>query len=579
MRAANERELERLRLALRVAGDAIYDWDLPSGRMTWSDNALDILGLADCEAIGCFDSFLARIEPEDREVLRQIHARHFEDRHRFECEYRFRRGDGDYLWVLDRGIGEFDGAGRPLRVVGAVRGVARNRPGDARLVRLANFDELTGQYNRTRLREALGGALAFSVRHDAPGAFLLVGIDNLTLINYSHGQDMGDQAVLAVSRALDSCLRASDVVGRVGTDQFGVVLNGCTADTVQVIAEKILDSVERVAFEDGRAHPLLTVSIGAALYPDTVREAHDAIAKAEIALEQARRAGRNCFSLYNLSEQESQTLRVSLATAETVQTALKENRLSLDFQPIVDVETGEVVCHECLLRLAQPDGGRVAAGQFLPVVEQMGLARPLDRRVLEMVVRELAQHPGITLAMNISVLSVADPAWLRAFTALLKDYPDVARRMMLEITETAVLEDVREAARFVHGVRDLGCKVALDDFGAGYTSFRHLQEMAVDVVKIDGSFVRSMASRSDSRLFVRTLQTFADGMGLKTVAECVETPEIANLVIGHGVHYLQGFHFGRPTPSPPWHREPALAAILPGTGVRMASVSRPRFAR
>jgi diguanylate cyclase (GGDEF)-like protein len=559
MRAASENELERLRLGVALCGDAVYEWDLASGAMTWTPNALEVLGTADGEPLDTFEAFLARVEPEDRTVLKQVHARHFDDRQRFECEYRFRRGDGTCVRLLDRGIVEFDHAGQPERIIGAVRNLQRGRPADAQLTRLANFDELTGQYNRTRLREALCSALAFSLRHHMPGSFLLVGIDNLTLINYTHGQAAGDAAVLAVSRALDSCLRASDVVGRVGNDQFGIVLNGCKGEQVPVIAEKILDAVQRAAYEERKSHLLLTVTIGVVLYPETVREAHDAIAKAEIALEQARRAGRNCYAVYNLSEQESQTLRVSLSTAETVQAALKENRLSLDFQPVVEAHTGKVAYHECLVRMVEPDGARVSAGNFMPIVEQMGLARPLDRRVLEMVVRELAEHPDVHLAMNISGLSAGDPAWFRLFDGLLKDHPDVAPRLMVEITETAVLEDIREAVRFAHMVRERGCRIALDDFGAGYTSFRHLQEMAVDVVKIDGSFIRSLGQRSDARLFVRTLQTFADGLGLATVAECVETAEVANLVTGHGVHYLQGYYFGRPTPHPPWREAPAPA--------------------
>lgn len=164
-----------------------------------------------------------------------------------------------------------------------------------------------------------------------------------------------------------------------------------------------------------------------------------------------------------------------------------------------------------------------------------------------MVVQELIAHLGVNLALNMSVLSTTDPAWLRLFTNLLKDCRDVATRLLIEITETAVLEDVKEAARFVSTVRDLGCRIALDDIGAGYNSFRHLQEMSVDVVKIDGSFVQSLVERADSRIFVRTLQSFADGLGLQTVAECVENQEVANLLVGNGVHFLQGWHFGQPS--------------------------------
>jgi diguanylate cyclase (GGDEF)-like protein/PAS domain S-box-containing protein len=576
MSPSQEKELERLRFAISVAGDAVYDWDLYTGAFTWSDNALDILGATDRDDIVTKENYFARIDREDREVLREVHERHFKNRRRFECEYRVRRDNGEYVWVHDRGMAEFDPNGKPIRIIGAIRGVASNRISEAQLARLANYDDLTGQFNRSRLREALRSGLAYSRRHNTPGAYLIVGIDNLTLVNYTHGQDVADRAILSVSRVLDSCLRASDVVGSVGPDQFGVVLNGCAKKHLSTIAEKILEAVQQVSLKGQKSPTLLSVSIGAVTYPDTVREAHDAMAKAEVALDRSQRSGHNCFTVYDLSDEASRDLKGHVETAEAVQTALKMNRLGLAFQPIVDAKTQTPVLYECLLRMRDEYGDWVQADGFIPVAEQMGLARPIDRRVLEMVVEELSASPGVSLALNMSVLSTTDPAWLRLLTDLLKERPGIARSLLIEITETAVLEDVKEAGRFVAAVREMGCRVALDDFGAGYTSFRHLQEMAVDMVKIDGSFVKSLVERVDSRLFVRTLQTFASGMGLKTVAECVESEAVANILVEHGVDYLQGYYFGRPELKQPWLRETEEAPTtwhMPPPAPRRASFS------
>jgi EAL domain-containing protein (putative c-di-GMP-specific phosphodiesterase class I) len=180
------------------------------------------------------------------------------------------------------------------------------------------------------------------------------------------------------------------------------------------------------------------------------------------------------------------------------------------------------------------------------VVEQMGMIRLIDRYALEMAVTELTRYPGVTLAINVSGLTVVDESWMRAFRALLKDKPDLASRLMIEITETAVMEDIEDSARFVAAVRDLGCKVALDDFGSGYTSFRHLKSLTVDVVKIDGSFVINLGENPDNLLFIRTLLNLADGFGITTVAECVQSEQDANLLKAEGVDYLQGFYYGRP---------------------------------
>jgi EAL domain-containing protein (putative c-di-GMP-specific phosphodiesterase class I) len=192
-----------------------------------------------------------------------------------------------------------------------------------------------------------------------------------------------------------------------------------------------------------------------------------------------------------------------------------------------------------------------------------------------MVLNELAADSDVKLAMNISALSTTDPSWLRLLTSHVKTRPELARRLLVEITETTVLQDIKETIRFVAALREMGVQVALDDFGAGYTSFRHLQELNIDMVKIDGSFVKTLAERANSRLFVRTLQSFAEGLGLKTVAEYVETAEIAEILADYGIGYLQGWHFGRPTPDRPWLTPGNADRVLPAEMRHAVEIARP----
>jgi len=330
------------------------------------------------------------------------------------------------------------------------------------------------------------------------------------------------------------------------------VLNGCHGQDISATAEKLLLAAQQASVVTDKGYLPVTASVGAVAFPESVRTVDEAFAKAEVALEKARRSGTNCFSLYNLSEAQMRDLRSSLDIAELIQQALRENLFTLYFQPIVDVGDTAPAFYECLLRMRGTDGKIMAAGAFLPIAEKMGLVRSIDRAVLKMVAKELQFAPNVKLALNISGLSTTDPSWLRALTAVLKRQPEIASRMMIEITETTALLDIDETARFVAAVRDMGCQVALDDFGAGYTSFRHLQELCVDVVKIDGSFVKTIVERPNSQLFVKTLRSFAEGLGVTTVAECVETEAAASMLIDHGIHYLQGYHFGRPSPARPW---------------------------
>jgi EAL domain-containing protein (putative c-di-GMP-specific phosphodiesterase class I) len=230
------------------------------------------------------------------------------------------------------------------------------------------------------------------------------------------------------------------------------------------------------------------------------------------------------------------------------------------YQPIVDARTREPVHYECLLRMVEPTGGIVAAGSFMPAIEDLGMIRPIDRLGFEMAVRDLTAHPSVRLAVNVSGLTTSDRAWLRTAVAVLRNKPDIAERLTIEITETAGLEDIDACARFVATLRDLGCLIALDDFGAGYTSFRHLKQLAVNMVKIDGSFVRNIADNPDNLVFVRTLIDLARNFNLETVAECVETEEEARLLTAEGIDYLQGYAFGKPSMEMRW---PATARLQP----------------
>jgi EAL domain-containing protein (putative c-di-GMP-specific phosphodiesterase class I) len=286
--------------------------------------------------------------------------------------------------------------------------------------------------------------------------------------------------------------------------------------------------------------------------------------RAESALAEAKRAGRNCFVPHHLSEEQRDQHRLGLALGERVHRAISEDRLVFAYQAIIDSGSGKVDYYECLLRMVAEDGSIISAGEFMPIIEQLGFIRTIDRYVLERAVTEVAAHPGICLGFNISGLTATDYSWLRAVTSMLKGKPEIARRLVIEITETAALHDIEETARFVGALRELGCRVALDDFGAGFTSLRHLQALAVDTVKLDGSFVRNLAQNYDNQLFVRHLLRLANGLGLDTVAECVETAREAAILRREGVRFMQGYHFAKPTIERPWSESESdypLAAV------------------
>lgn len=250
-----------------------------------------------------------------------------------------------------------------------------------------------------------------------------------------------------------------------------------------------------------------------------------------------------------------------LAICARVRAALRQDRLFFAFQPVVCAVTGRIDYFECLLRMRDAGGTIIAGGEFITTIEQLGFIGFIDDYVLRQTVRELATNPGIKLGLNISSLTACDGSWLRLLVSLLRDRPDLADRLVVEITETAALGDIEDSARFVDTVRSVGCRVALDDFGAGHTSLRHLQLLAVDTVKIDASFIRNLSANPEQRTVLRDLLDVIDGFGFATVAEGVESAEDAIVACAAGVGYLQGYHPGPPTFERAWLKTVPAGAV------------------
>jgi diguanylate cyclase (GGDEF)-like protein len=259
--------MARVLAALDAAGDAAYIWDIGSDAIEWHGSPRK-LGLTEEAAVATGRGFADRINPDDLILREERLQTHFNRGAPFEAEYRVRLADGGFAWLHERGAAEFDGAGRPQRFMGVLRVVTARKLEEHRLEHLANYDELTGHFNKKRLREALDQLVAHSTRSGLPGAYLAIGIDKLASVNEVFGHEVGDQLIIAIGQRLDHCLRVSDVIGRTGGDRFGIVLAHCPEHNVAVVAEKILSSVSQMPIDTPAGPVYATVSIGAASYPE-----------------------------------------------------------------------------------------------------------------------------------------------------------------------------------------------------------------------------------------------------------------------------------------------------------------------
>jgi len=442
--------------------------------------------------------------------------------------------------------------GRAERITGMVRPVTEQKHTLNRLNYLASRDELTGHLNRTRLREELTRAIARATVENRSCAYVVAAIDKLAVINETYGFDCADEVIVATGQRLAQSLRGSDVIGRTAGNKFGVILADCGEREMGLVAERLHAAVRGEVIDTRAGSVSATVSVGAVWLPQGATTSQEAMLRAEEALERAKSMGRNGFAAFAKSAQRESTRRKLITAGDEIMSALQEHRLIFAYQPIVGAASRSAEHYECLLRMNRKDGTIAPAGDFIPAAETLGLVRLVDRRALEMAVAQLYAHESVRLSINVSGTTAGDQSWLQSFINYVRENREVAQRMTVELTETAALHAFEENSRFVTRLRDMGCRVAIDDFGAGYTSFRNLHNLHVDMVKIDGAYVKDLSASSDNQLFVRTLVDLAKNFQLETVAEWVGSEEDAKLLASFGVDYFQGYYFGEPDISPEW---------------------------
>ena len=289
-----------------------------------------------------------------------------------------------------------------------------------------------------------------------------------------------------------------------------------------------------------------TISIGGVVMPDQAATVNHVVSHALQALEKAKHKRFDCFMAYEPSPTRETARQRNISIADDIISALDDHRMRLVLQPMVRATDHKPALYECLLRMERPDGTLVSAGEFIAVAEQLGLSRLVDHRTLDLAIGLLRAHPSLNLSLNVSSLTSSDHEWLLALHRLTGGRRQITERLTIEITETAAIHDLDQSITFVDTLKELGCRVAIDDFGAGYTSFRNLKLLNVDMVKIDGAFVKDICRDVSDQAFIKTMVELAGTFGMETVAEWVGDAETAEFLQRSGITYLQGFHFGQP---------------------------------
>jgi diguanylate cyclase (GGDEF)-like protein len=418
----------------------------------------------------------------------------------------------------------------------------------------ASHDWLTGLLNLRAFEQRLEKLITAMVTNSAEHVLCYLDLDRFRLLNDACGHAAGDELLRQLGAMLRAMMRPNDTLARLGGDEFGLLLDSCGVAGAEPLANAICCAIQEFKFywKEQRFH--LGASMGLVPVTPEAGGVAELLAAADTACYLAKEKGRERVHIYRADDVELPRRRQEMRWVNRIKQAMADERLRLYAQPIqARADTGEGEWLELLLRLEEEDGTVISAGMFMPAVERYGLATSLDRWVVTHAFDWLAEHASqvnlISLcALNLSGNSLGDEMFLSFVLDELDRTGVPADRIAFEVTETAAIRDMPCAQRFIEALKARGCRFALDDFGTGLSSYSYLKVLPVDLVKIDGSFIRKLNSDPVNITLVRTIVEVCRVMGKKTVAESVETTAVADTLRELGVDYLQGFGMGLPRP-------------------------------
>ena len=459
------------------------------------------------------------------------------------------RRQGGALVPIDLALSEMelDSSGRSLIVV--ARDISERKRAESQLRHLAEHDPLTGLPNRRRFEQEVSRQMAYGSRYGVSGAVLVLDLDNFKYVNDTLGHKAGDELIVRVARVIRDRVRDADTLARLGGDEFAILLRGSGDDGPGIAARDLLEAIRDEAFLLEGQRVRVTTSIGIA---PLVAELSigEVLARADQAMYQAKEQGRDRVAEF--SPESRAEIEKSRTWAERIRRALEQELFVLHAQPIQTLADGSIRQCELLLRMSDEQGGLVLPGSFLATAERFGMIQPIDRWVVGEAIELLDSYrrSGLdtVVEVNLSGKSMDDPELLELVERELARTGIDPSRLVFEVTETMAIANLEAARALAEHLVGLGCRFALDDFGVGFASFYYLKHLPIAYLKIDGDFIRALPRSRTDQLVVKALVEIAHGLGIKTIAECVEDEETLELIRAYGVEFAQGFHIARAAP-------------------------------
>ncbi len=537
----------RYRDLVETSHDLIWATDAQGSFVYLNNAANEIFGLAPDDLLGrCFFDFEAETSHISNRRFLALLKRNGEIRNHI-THLRTVNGEDRWIGINARVTSSERGEMRGIR--GTARDITEQQDALRKIEYLAMHDTLTELPNRHSLQRRIENAM----QDGAIGALMFVDIDHFKYLNDNFGYRAGDQIIVGVGSALRSAIRpAGGELYRLGGDEFAVHLPEVLRKEAISSAQQALDAVRHYRYqgEDNKAVANLSASIGIALYPFHGENPRALLSNTDIAMYQAKDLGRNRYALFDQDSDSLRSTHKRINLAKKLRDSLDEDRLTLFAQPVVRLNDRKVMHHEILLRVRGDDGEYALPAQFIETAETLGLVQEIDICVVRKLLEYIDAH-GLAggksrYFVNLSRVSISNAGWVENFLGLMRGSGIDPTQFVFEITETAALSEIDVTLSFIKRLKDMGCRFALDDFGAGFSSFYYLKRFEVDYLKIDGSFVRDIVTDESSRLFVKALNDVARGMKKQVIAEWVEETAALDMLVEMGTEYGQGYLFQRP---------------------------------
>lgn len=539
---------DRYASTVYLAASGIANIDTEGYLIDFNKQLCNMLGYSRQELLGKHVNDISH--PEDVEIVASKRAG-IKDGNKdiLKTEKRYRKKDGTPIWVSLSIASKHDTAGKHLYDIVVLEDITSRKEAEEKARYLATHDEMTSLPNRMLFGQFLSYAIESCNRYDRQFAVIFIDLDRFKIINDSMGHDAGDELICKMGERFRQCVRASDLVARLGGDEFVILMQGFKEIShVETVAQNVLaQAAKPVVIMNTEC--TISASVGISLYPQDATNEKELIKNADMAMYKAKEKGKNNFQFYTQELQSRLIKKIKIEAC--LRTALENDEFNLVYQPKVDAKTCRIAGLEVLLRWSSPELGEVSPANFIPLAEEMGVIMPIGKWVLRKAFEKIREwningFEPVSIAVNLSPRQFSDPELIPFISQLLDETGIDPSLIELEITETIVMTNVDSARASLVQLRELGLEISVDDFGTGYSSLAHLKRFPIHTIKIDRSFIRDIQSDPEDEAIIQAIISMAQTLGLKVVAEGVETRDQHEMLLSYGCDYLQGYYFSKP---------------------------------